>query len=167
MWNTPDIFNHFQWWCCGDQSGLHLQIGLLPSSHPHLLTPGCPLIGVCGCFGNLPWIVQYPNVLDYSELVGTEIQAYQNPVEAQSILQNWQWLGLDLLQCYQHVMMLLQCSWYVMTLMAVCLAITLFDHLCQNYILVHLAVPSQIENVDTGNEFESVYLAEPVWYRWS
>ena len=51
--------------------------------------------------------------------------------------------------------------------MVVCLAIALFDHLCQNHIPVHLTVPYQIENVDTGNEFESVYLAEPVWYRWS
>ena len=51
--------------------------------------------------------------------------------------------------------------------MAVCLAIALLDHLCQDYFLMHLVVPSQIENVDTGNEFEFVYLAEPVCYRWS
>ena len=44
-------------------------------------------------FGIVPWIVQHPDVMDVlqdSELIQTEIEAYQNPVEVQSTLQNWQ-----------------------------------------------------------------------------
>ena len=92
VWSTPNVFDHFWQWCCSDQSSPHLQIGLLSSSLHHLLILESPLIGVCSCFGTLSCIVQCPgilNVLDYPELVGTEIQAYQNPVEAWSVLQNW------------------------------------------------------------------------------
>ena len=93
MQNTPDVFDHFHWSCCGDQSSPCLQTVHLPGPHPCLLTKVCPLIGIRGCCDIVPWIVQCPDVMsvqDDSDLIGTEIQAYWNPMEARSILQNWQ-----------------------------------------------------------------------------
>ena len=89
--NIPIIFDYFQWQYCGGQSGLHLLTVRLPN--PHLPTQIYPLIGIFGYFSIVPWIAQHPDVVNFlhdSGLTWTEIQTYQNPVEARSTLQNWQ-----------------------------------------------------------------------------
>ena len=100
-----------------------------PSPNLHLPTQVYPLIGIFGYFGVVPWIVQHPDIgsiLQNSELIRTEIETYQNPVEVGGYSSELAVTGAESSSVFSACDK--TCG---------CMSGNVSDHQCRNHTLVH------------------------------